>query len=91
MTRPALSTRPRPRSTRTAPAVPTLQALLDASGWSVPSLARASGLSPNTIYSAVRGDRCPWDQTVEALAQALQVTTGDVRRAWAVGARKRRR
>lgn len=91
MDKPALSRRRRHRLPRTRAQLPTLQALLDAGGWSVPSLARASGLSPNTIYSAVRGDRQPWDQTIETLAAALGVTTGEVRRAWATGAKRRRR
>lgn len=81
----------RPRSTRTRPVDRTLQALLDLGGWSVPSLARAACVSPNTVYSAVRGIRCPWDQTVEALASALQLPTGTVRAAWAVSYRRGRR
>ena len=91
MSTPALSRRPHPRSTRTRAAGHSLQDLLDLGGWSVPSLARAACVSPNTVYSAVRGLRCPWDQTVEALASALQLPTGIVRAAWAVSYRRGRR
>jgi hypothetical protein len=91
MDTPALSRRPHPRSTRSRAVAHSLQDLLDLGGWSAPSLARAACVSPNTVYSAVRGIRCPWDQTVEALASALQLPTGIVRAAWAVSYRRGRR